>query len=1197
MSSNGNRMSVPQNAIAIIGMSGRFPGAPTIPEFWNMLCRGDEGTTVFSDEELLASGVPADLLRNPNYVRSRPVLDAIDCFDAGLFGISPRDAELMDPQHRIFLECAWAALEDAGHDPWKHPGRIGVFASAGKNTYLLLNLLPARDWMHSDEVFSLLLGNEKDYLSSRVSYKLNLRGPSITVQSACSSSLVAVHLACQSILLGECDMAIAGGVSADPPRESGHLYRPGGILSDDGHCRAFDAGANGVVFGQGAGIVVLRAARDAMEDRDHIYALIRGTAVNNDGARRAGFTAPSIDGQADAIREAMTVAGVEPGSISYVEAHGTATAIGDPIEVAALTKAFGRAGGRTQFCALGSVKTNIGHMGPAAGIAGVIKTALAFEHGKLPPTVNYRNANSQIDFANSPFYVNCELRDWTVPAPRRASVSSFGQGGTNAHITLEEAPKVAAGAVPDGGCVLCLSAHTRDALDRLAGTLARHLETHSECMPADIAYTLRVGRRPLRIRAIVPCESVHMAVAGLRSGISDRAREIPAHGAPVVHFFFPEASYDEQIATRLGKRSPEFARAFKEWIALAPDETSLMWLSCGAQYAAAKMWQSWGIRPSSFDGEGAGAIVARLVSGAMPLEEAAGALRQRGLTADRGRAAGIRLIIAPCEARNGSDENDIDCGSDAELALSRLWQAGVEPDWLTYYLADQRLRVSLPTYPFERQRFWVAPKPIVTSVSAVAASEDLDPYEVVAHAFCSVLGVASVQDLDNFFEMGGHSLLEAQVRSQVEKATGVELPQGVLFDHPTVSELAAYIEERRNGARPRAAFDVDDVLDDVMLDADIDPSGLPDALAQPPRPFLTGATGLLGAHILEELLRIPTAEVTCLLRADSAEDGRRRLREAAGLYGLDFGRDLGRVVIVPGDLSARRFGLTTTEFERLANHVNEIYHCGANVNFVQPYRALRAANVDAVKEVLRLAATATRKRVHYTSSIAVFESDTFEPIKFVNEDEDLGASRGYHNGYDLSKWAAERVVAAARSRNAPVSVYRLSNIGGSARTGAMLPRHIVSAFIKGCIEMGCAPGEDDIINLLPADAAARIVVKLARSSRCETFHVVNPASTRIRDVIGWLGEYGYTLTPQTYVEWRESLRRAAPDNAFRPFLPLLDEAALFTNRSYDISHVRRCLPSIVQDCPPFDAKLFGLYVNRLKASGYLPAPAAAAFAK
>ncbi|HEX2225018.1 MAG TPA: polyketide synthase, partial [Thermoanaerobaculia bacterium] len=396
--------------IAVVGMVCRFPGADGVEAFWRNLRDGVESIRFFTPAELEAEGVPAELYSQADYVPAHGVLEDIELFDAAFFGYPPREAEITDPQQRVFLELAYHALEDAGYDPERYPGLIGVWGGATLSQYMLA-LMPLRDRLHTLGVDTTMLsvGNDKDSVAPRISYKLNLRGPSMTVQTACSTSLTAVHLACQSLLTGESDMALAGGISLTVPMKQGYVYQEGGIMSPDGHCRPFDARAQGTVFGCGGGVVVLKRLEDALADGDTIHAVIRGTAVNNDGATKAGFTAPSVVGQAEVISEALANAGVEADSIAFVEGHGTATALGDPVEVAALTKAFRRGTDRTRYCALGSVKSNLGHLEVAAGVAGLIKAALAVRHGEVPPTLHFQKPNPQIDFDNSPFFVNTEL--------------------------------------------------------------------------------------------------------------------------------------------------------------------------------------------------------------------------------------------------------------------------------------------------------------------------------------------------------------------------------------------------------------------------------------------------------------------------------------------------------------------------------------------------------------------------------------------------------------------------------------------------------------------------------------------------------------------------------------------------------------------------------------------------------------------
>ncbi|HEU4535659.1 MAG TPA: polyketide synthase, partial [Polyangiaceae bacterium] len=432
--------------VAIVGLAGRFPGARDVETFFRNLCAGVESIATLGEGELLAAGVDPALLARPDYVRARAVLDGVDRFDAEFFGCTAREAAALDPQHRLFLECAWEAFENAGYDPERAGGRVGVYAGSSLNGYRY-EAFASGARLQSAADISTLIALDKDFLTTRVSYKLNLEGPSVAVQTACSTSLVAVHLACQALLNGECELALAGGVSVGVPQNVGYLYQEGAIGSPDGHCRAFDAGARGTVPGSGVGVILLKRLDDALDDGDSIVAVIKGSAINNDGRKKVGYTAPRVEGQARVVRDAHSAADVEPDSIGYVEAHGTGTPMGDPIEVAALTQAFRAGTDKKGFCALGSVKTNVGHLDAAAGIAGLIKAALALAHRRIPPSLHFRAPNPAIDFANGPFFVATELREWPASgSPRRAGVSGFGLGGTNAHVVLEEAPPPAAAA-------------------------------------------------------------------------------------------------------------------------------------------------------------------------------------------------------------------------------------------------------------------------------------------------------------------------------------------------------------------------------------------------------------------------------------------------------------------------------------------------------------------------------------------------------------------------------------------------------------------------------------------------------------------------------------------------------------------------------------------------------------------------------
>jgi len=644
--------------IAIIGMAGRFPGAKSIDEFWQNLWNGVESIAFFSDEELRASGIDPVLLGDPNYVKAYGVLEGVELFDASLFGLRPREAEIMDPQHRLFLECAWEALESAGYDSARYDGAIGVYAGVGVDTYALVNLLPNPDLLQSVGALQTSIRNRTDHLTTHVSYKLNLRGPGVTVQTACSTSLVAVHLACQSLLNGECDIALAGGVSIAVPQKAGYVYQEGGILAPDGHCRAFDARAQGCVGGSGVGIVVLKRLEEALADGDCIHAVIKGSAINNDGSVKVGYTAPGVDGQAEVIAEALALAGVDPETVTYIEAHGTGTALGDPIEIAALTRAFRASTEKKGFCALGAVKTNIGHLDTAAGVAGLIKTALALKHKRLPPSLHFERPNPRIDFESSPFYVNTRLAEWKAgDTPRRAGVSSFGLGGTNAHLVLEEAPAVDASGTSRPWQLLLLSAKTSLALESATARLAAYLEQHPEGNLADVAYTLQVGRKVFGHRRAIVCQD-GSAVTALEAldparvytGVQEpKARPVvfmfPGQGAQYVHMgselYRVEPTFREQIDLCSELLEPHLGLDLRSVLypgqaqgEEAADTLKQTYLTQTAlfvvEYALARLWMEWGVRPEAMIGHSIGEYVAACLAGVFSLEDALALVAARG---------------------------------------------------------------------------------------------------------------------------------------------------------------------------------------------------------------------------------------------------------------------------------------------------------------------------------------------------------------------------------------------------------------------------------------------------------------------------------------------------------------------------------------------------------------------------------------
>jgi acyl transferase domain-containing protein len=740
-------------AIAVIGMACRFPGARNLGQYWENLCRGVESIRFFSPQELRQAGVAEERLRDPRYVRAAPLLEEVDQFDAGFFGYAPREARFLDPQQRLFLECAWHALEQAGYNPESYPGAIGMFGGSALNTYFLYSgLLPRLE----EEYLLTLMASDKDFLATRVSYKLNLRGPSVTVQTACSTSLVAVHSACQSLLNEECDMALAGGVSVRVPQKAGYLYQEGSIFSPDGHCRPFDARAQGTLFGSGVGLVVLKRLGEAVRDGDCIQAVVRGSAINNDGGGKVDYSAPSVAGQAEAVVEALAHAGVGAETISYVEAHGTGTVMGDPIEVAALSKGFRAWTDKTGYCALGSVKSNFGHLDAAAGIAGLIKTVLALQHQQIPPSLHYEIPNPEIDFANSPFYVNAQLRRWDPAGsgPRRAAVNSLGVGGTNAHVIVEEAPaRTSASPGVRPYQLLLLSARSPAALQTATANLAHHLQHHPQLNLADASFTLQVGRRRFDHRRMIVCQDRADAINALATldpkRVATRCERLrqrplffmfPGGGSQypgmALELYRTEQIFRQHVETGLYEFHSRTGLDLRSLILGKRDAGRRMELELErpslqlpaifiVEYALAQLWMSWGLRPSALIGHSMGENTAACCAGILSFSEALGLVILRGQLVESLPAGGMLSISLSEQEVLALLDDELDLASVNHPKLCVVSGPVHALDRLTSKLAEQHIesrRVPISTAGHSRML-----EPILDEFEAFVRQIELKP--------------------------------------------------------------------------------------------------------------------------------------------------------------------------------------------------------------------------------------------------------------------------------------------------------------------------------------------------------------------------------------------------------------------------------------------------------------------------------------
>jgi acyl transferase domain-containing protein len=737
---NGSSPARDNLDIAIVGMAGRFPGANSLEEFWSNLVNGVESISWCSEQEVIDSGFHPEIARDPEFVPAAGKLEDEYMFDADFFGVAPREAQLMDPQHRVLLECAWEALESSGYNPETYPGRIGVFAGASTNTYFPFHIAPNHQLLASVGLLQAITANDKDFLASRVAYKLNLKGPAISVQTACSTSLVAVNLACQSLLNYQCDMVLAGGVSVTP---KGRLYKDGFIFSRDGHCRPFDEAANGAVFGNGVGMVVLKRVEDALADRDFIYAVIKSSAVNNDGSLKAGYTAPSVNGQREAIVEAHALGGVESESIGYIEAHGTGTALGDPIEIAALAQAFQGSPGKKPYCAIGSVKGNIGHLDAAAGIAGLIKAALVLDRKQIPPTLHFHRPNPRLNLENSPFFINGELRDWTEDdRPRRAAVSSFGFGGTNAHAVLEEAPARPPSSPEQDWHLVPISAHTETALQATSLKLAGFLESHPSANLADVAFTLQSGRKDFRKRGFAVVNNIAEAAKNFKNQNFSHSMmgEVPENVLPVIFMFPGQGSQAVNMAREIYESEPLFREVVNECVQLssqyldrnlidliyprndqAAEGEILLTRTEYAQpslfiieYALARLWQSWGVKPASMIGHSLGEYVAACLAGVFSLEDA------------------IKLICA-----RGAVMQEQAPGSMMSVHLSEMELTALLPGDLSLAAinAPNLCVVSGPTTPITNFQSFLAGRGVSTRLLHVSHAFHSQMMESAAHHF------------------------------------------------------------------------------------------------------------------------------------------------------------------------------------------------------------------------------------------------------------------------------------------------------------------------------------------------------------------------------------------------------------------------------------------------------------------------------
>ena len=798
------------NAVAIIGMSCKFPKSEDARQYWENIQSGRECMETLSQEELEQAGVTDDLFQRRDYVRRCSSITDIDKFDAEFFKISPREAQYMDPQQRIMLEKAWEAVEDAGYEPAQLGEKVAVFASTSASSYFMENLLSNPDFIEeAGGIKAVLHGLDKDHISTKIAYKLNLTGPAVTIQCACSSSMVGVITACQSLLTYQCDAALVGGVTINVPQRVGYLYEKGGVMSPDGYCRPFDDEAGGTVFGSGVGCIVLKRLDEAIADRDRIYAVIRGFSVSNDGNDKVGYTAPGIKGQMESISEALEFAGIDPFSISYVEAHGTGTIMGDPIEIEAISKVYGKYTNKKQYCAIGSVKANVGHLNVASGIAGIIKTALAIENRVIPPLINVKQENNKINFKDTPFYINRQWKTYDGNRPMRAAVSSFGIGGTNGHIIMEEFLPEHQENKGKSQYIIPLSARDEEDLKQACANLSHYLAARPSMRLSDVERTLQCGRKSFQVRKAFVVKDLQELLRKLESFQGQSGGESRNNEFPLKVLYPDFASYDMEQVHNLYEDISLFQKHF-ECIREILEKTCSVDLN-------------WLLHDNGKDEEGkylfhliVGAVIIKLWKDlGLQIEVLYGAGEKLSLNRIPIKTAVEEYLGFSLSKRSNADLESVSQLDEEKIydrftsAVAGWWENGGEVNWEKWVNVEAQNKISLPTYPFKRNSYWSGgatgkrfPKKHLREEAAATLEENRfaipenELHERLIDIWGRLLGITGIGIEEDFFELGGHSLMGSQLIAEIKEEFLVDMEIEELFSCPTISKLSHVIAEK-----------------------------------------------------------------------------------------------------------------------------------------------------------------------------------------------------------------------------------------------------------------------------------------------------------------------------------------------------------------------------------------------------------------
>lgn len=1339
--------------IAIIGMAVRAPDTTNPNIFWNKLVKG---------EDFLKRNVRIEHGRR--FVTIDSQVPSWDSFDAGFFNFTERDALLCDPQQRLLLELAWEAFEDAAIDVYNAERNVGVFVTTSLTSYLsdLQKSLPGS----SDPILKMAIehGSASDFAATRLAYKLNFTGPAFTVSTACSSSLVAIDLAVQSLRTGSCQMAIAGGVSLRS--SSTYEFIEGSILSPDGICRPFDIAANGTVFGRGGGVVLLKRLKDAIADGDPIYAAITATAVNNDGNRKAGYTAPSREGQAEAINRLL--AQIPDGSTGFglVEAHGTGTRIGDPIEVAALSSGFGYDPER-QSCALGSVKSNLGHLDVAAGVIGLIKSALSVYHGIIPPTLNFSAPNPLLDLQNTPFYVNHEM-EWWSKSHRRALVCSLGIGGTNAYAAVEsvsiptqDLPKQEEVTSPQA---LIFSAADDAAANTIQRSLSALLSESSKLSIGDIGHTLRVGRAKLPVRrAIIWDREAQENVRGpmaLGTAPGNIVFLFSGQGGQ----FGPSVKALLDASPSINKTVRKCARYFKIEHSIDVMETLIGEGSGGdepdtryiqaslfcLEYSIAQALLDWGIKPTALIGHSIGELVALCTAGGLSLPQAMDLVAERanlmhqspsgtmlalplalevaqkytrtdisiaaingpnavvvsgnslaiaelsaqlsleGINAkylrtshafhsslmteaghafarealrrnfarlsipiistvvgreldfsdlkstdywERSVAGPVRFTEAMLSATASGPTLFLEVGPGPTLTnavrasaglgfireettaaavlpsfrswhptdllhlISSAWIFGAEVDWTAVHPDRTVSKVRLPTYPFQRKPF-IPERPaddrlVQIGPELVPMSQSTpDSTTRVAQIFERILGRQVMDPTATLFDLGGDSLTCVAALRQISRAFSIEISMPDFLQDPSLKGVVALLEGSARDTVDDKSTNLENLPPDIILCAEADPQ-------RPLVPFITGATGYIGSHLLAGLLERTDALIHCLCRITSDGGRANPIENTLKRYSLWDESYRSRINLVYGDISRPRLGMSETDWQKIAAEATTIFHSAAAVNHVYPAQQLWDVNVGSVVEILRLAGENQAKSVHLLSTMAVFEADAYDGLASIAEDWHLTELPSTELGYSRTKAIAENFLKQAVDRGFSASLYRLPNVVGHRAHGWCNQRDGLWALVKAVATLRALPPKlqsNDPISILaaPVDQIVNAIceISLKPDAVNECIHLFPPGHIDLRQLVQALIEAGYHIDRVNEEEWQNRVHQCRSDPATESFLWVIDndgKIKIPKRRVYETKKLKKYGSNGLNVTSPLPEDI-SLYIKKLIESGFLPSP-------